>query len=468
MKHFISVILCCLLLLTSVGCQREYNGRTVPAKEDLTTILTDAYVFTLPLMVMDATFRTSTNTEAATSVRAPKNQFLHAEKLATADFKSVVTPNVDTIYSQVFLDLSEDSVVIEIPKTNRFCNVEIMDAYSNCIRILDAQVFSNEKEKFLFTYGNVEDEVRGFTEEIKCPTPMMWILIRTVCNDKGDEPNVHAIQAEMDAYTYTQYKNGTTADKPKGTYDEKNDIVPSSYVLGLDIQSYFERANILLAENPPFDEDREMVERIATINVGAALSFDKTIFGDKVDEIWANIVKNINSITTEKSAQYIKQNGKWTYFGAPIAEFGTAYYYRAFIALFGFGANPVSVAVYPKTTQDENGDRLNGANSYVLHFDKEQIPATEENGFWSVTAYNSEDNFLIDNEIDRYCINDRSDVVYNEDGSLDIYIQKEKPVGNEDNWLPVCDGNFHFVLRVYLPQEHIVKNEWVIPQVAKQ
>ena len=63
-------------------------------------LLEEAYIFTLPLMMMDATYKKMTNTVKATSLQAPVNQLVHAEQLATSEFKNVVTPNVDTIYSQ--------------------------------------------------------------------------------------------------------------------------------------------------------------------------------------------------------------------------------------------------------------------------------------------------------------------------------------------------------------------------------
>lgn len=85
------------------------------------------------------------------------------------------------------------------------------------------------------------------------------------------------------------------------------------------------------------------------------------------------------------------------------------------VALVGLGANTVDVAIYPKTAVDETGAALTGEKKHTLHF--ETLPPTLEGGFWSVTAY-GEDDFLIDNSIDRYCINDRSDFKLNADGTL--------------------------------------------------
>ena len=102
-----------------------------------------------------------------------------------------------------------------------------------------------------------------------------------------------------------------------------------------------------------------------------------------------------------------------------------------------------------------------------MHFDKEQLPPVRERGFWSVTAYDSSNDLLIPNELNRFCINDRSNVIYNADGSLDIYIQTEKPEAGEENWLPVSAGDFHFILRIYFPDD-VVNHGWKAPVILKK
>ena len=66
--------------------------QTMAAQE----LLEQAYLYAFPLVIMDATRTASTNTRTATSNKAPINQFIHAEKLADATTRVVVTPNVDT------------------------------------------------------------------------------------------------------------------------------------------------------------------------------------------------------------------------------------------------------------------------------------------------------------------------------------------------------------------------------------
>lgn len=461
-RKIFSLILCSSLMLGAFGCAKTEKPVTL-TEEEKASLLEKAYIFTLPLMMTDATVTAATNTVEVTNAKAPVNRFIHAEALATAEFKNVVTPNVDTIYSQMMLDLSKDAVIIELPKTERFCTAQLLDAYTNCVDVIDASKFENESEKFIFTGVGFDGKIPDGIKQIEYPTSMGWIIIRTICFDKADEANVHAIQNTMKTYTLSQLESGKTDEYSDGTYNENNDFVPSEHVMKLSMQEYFDRANALMKDNPPTQADAPMMAEIAKINVGPGLEFDSSVFGDDAAGIWQTLVSGIVETTTKQSLKFFTKNGNWSYMGKPIAEFGTEYAYRAFISVFGLGANPVSVAVYPKTDVDSDGNRLNGSNKYILHFEKDELPPIEGNGFWSVTAYDSSNSFLIDNEIDRYCINDRSDVVYNEDGSLDIYIQAEKPEGNESNWLPVLQGEFHLVLRIYMPDETVVNNEWQTP-----
>ena len=62
---------------------------------------------------------------------------MHSVALADAQFRTVVTPNVDTIYSQVWYDLSEEPMVYELPKTDRFCKVQVLDGWTNTAAVLD-------------------------------------------------------------------------------------------------------------------------------------------------------------------------------------------------------------------------------------------------------------------------------------------------------------------------------------------
>ncbi|MBQ8802901.1 MAG: DUF1254 domain-containing protein [Tyzzerella sp.] len=440
-------------------------------------LMNQAYMYAFPLVLMDVTAEKVTNTEAATYTQAPTNQFVHVPAFADANAKDIVLPNVDTLYSQAFLDLSKTAVIVELPKTDRFCIMQAMDAYSNTIDIIECNELES-RTTYIFTGPNFEGEIPTGMIEVKCPTNMVWILGRTVCgddenNDKDGWLITRTIQYQMKMYTLEQLKNSTQDQPLVGEYEEEYDgIVPLDYVIyNLTVDEFFDRANELMISNPPAAEDAEVMKLFSYIGVGPGLDFDSSKFGtDATTLLYGWIRKNIVQNCVAGSSEFRKDNGVWSYYGEPIGDYGTEYAFRCLIALAGFGANPAEMAIYPAAEADEAGEALTGENAYVIHIDAEQLELLNKHngfGFWSITAYGT-DQYLIANEENRYCINDRN-VVYNADGTIDIYVAKEAPADTEKypNWLPVGEEGFKLYFRIYLPCDEILNNEWTMPGIEK-
>ncbi len=75
-------------------------------------------------------------------------------------------------------------------------------------------------------------------------------------------------------------------------------------------------------------------------------------------------------------------------------------------------------------------------------------------------------NHFVANKMNRYSVSDRTGLVQNPDGSVDIYIQNAAPEGHESNWLPAPAGNFLLWLRVYIPGQAILEGKYIIPPVV--
>lgn len=132
--------------------------------------------------------------------------------------------------------------------------------------------------------------------------------------------------------------------------------------------------------------------------------------------------------------------------------------------LFPGPVNSAQEALYWWTNSDGGDHALSGANKYIMHFPAGQLPPNK--GFWSITMGDSQNHF-VDNPINRYCVNDRTGLKQNSDGSVDIYIQKAAPTGHEINWLPAPMGNFILWLRVYIPAETIINGKYIVPPVTE-
>ncbi len=420
-------------------------------------LVSDAYIYAFPLVLTDATKTMSTNTDGSVTGRAPANQINHAKKLADASFRTVVTPNVDTLYSQAWLDIGAEPMVYVLPETDRFCNVQLLDAWTNTAAVLD------KAGAYAIALPSWEGELPEGVTRVDVPTATVWTIARIVLSGNEDLPNVYAIQEHMRLLPLSAYLEGGDYIAPAGTYAKENDFVPVNKALSMSPAEFFNTANALMQINPPAEVDAKLLEKLAAINVGQGMTFDASILGADAAERWTQMLKGLRATLSAESANYAQNLGQWIYFGRPIGDFGTAYTYRTMVALVGLGANTVDVAIYPKTHTDVTGAALTGEKTYTIHF--ETLPPTLEGGFWSVTAYN-EENFLIDNPIDRYCINDRSAYRLNEDGTLDLVLSKEAPE-DTSNWLPVSDEEFHLFMRIYLPDMNALET-WEAPVIRVQ
>ena len=458
MKRFAALIASAALVLSGYSSNVQVFAAVADSEtdENIWETVEDAYVYAFPLVLMDATETSATNTEEAVTGKAPVNQFIHSVALANAQFRNVVTPNVDTIYSQVWYDLSEEPMVYELPETDRFCKVQVLDGWTNTAAVLD------KAGAYAITLSTWEGELPEGVTRIDVPTSMAWSITRIVLSGEEDLPNVYAIQEKMKLMPLSDYISGDTYEPPRGSYSEENDYIPVDKVLSMDPITFFNKANELMVKNSPAAADKEMLEKIAAVNIGPGMEFDTSVLTGDVAENWKTMLTEIQLKLIKEGQKFSKKLGQWDYFGEPIGDFNTEYAYRALVALAGLGANTVEVALYPKIEQDADGNPLTGEKSYLLHF--ESYPQVLEGGFWSVTAY-GDDDFLIDNPIDRYCINDRSGLRANDDGSVDIILSEDAPKDTA-NWLPVGDGGFHLYMRIYTPDMDAL-DTWTAPTITE-
>jgi hypothetical protein len=133
-------------------------------------------------------------------------------------------------------------------------------------------------------------------------------------------------------------------------------------------------------------------------------------------------------------------------------------------AIFPGPINVPQEAMYWHTRTDGVGRMLSGQHNYVMHFPTGQLPPN--NAFWSLTMGNLKNEF-VSNPINRYSVSDRSGLLPNADGSVDIYIQQAAPTAHESNWLPAPSGNFILRLRVYLPGKAILDGQYKVPPVLE-
>ncbi|NEN06129.1 DUF1214 domain-containing protein [Diaminobutyricibacter tongyongensis] len=126
--------------------------------------------------------------------------------------------------------------------------------------------------------------------------------------------------------------------------------------------------------------------------------------------------------------------------------------------------NVFEEAAYWTTTRDGSGQRLSGRFDYILRFPAGQLPPND--AFWSLTVTDVV-GYMVSNPIGRSSFDDRSDLVKNDDGSIDIHLGHAAPPGLERNWLPTPSGAFKLMLRAYLPGPAILDGTYRVPPVER-
>jgi len=158
-----------------------------------------------------------------------------------------------------------------------------------------------------------------------------------------------------------------------------------------------------------------------------------------------------------------KVNGWITMFG--LGEPGNGMLLRAAHAqLFPGPVNLPQEAMYWWTNTDGAGHTLSGKHDYIIHFPPNGLPPN--NAFWSLTMGDAKNRF-VPNPLNRYSVSDRSGLVPNADGSVDIYLQNATPASHESNWLPTPADNFILWLRVYIPGAAIINGEYKVPPIVE-
>ena len=158
-----------------------------------------------------------------------------------------------------------------------------------------------------------------------------------------------------------------------------------------------------------------------------------------------------------------KINGWITMFG--LGEPGNGMLLRAAHAqLFPGPVNVPQEAMYWTAYVDGAGHTLSGQHDYIMHFPAGGLPPNK--AFWSITMGDAQNHFVA-NPLNRYSVSDRSGLVQNPDGSVDIFIRNAAPAGHESNWLPAPTGNFILWLRVYIPGEAILHGKYTVPPVVE-
>jgi hypothetical protein len=426
---------------------------------DLRTLSYEAFIYFYPLVIMDVTRTQSINTpQGAKPGFGPPNTFHHVREYPTAEFRAVVRPNFDTLYSSAFLDLTAGPVMLTAPDTaDRYFLLPMLDMWTDVFASPGKRTTGTDAQRFVIVGPRESGDLPADVPVLEAPTPYVWLIGRTQTNGPDDYAAVHQVQ---DGLTLAPLR-----ESPQHRIDPDVDTTtePLRVVNGMDALAYLTYAAQLLAVNPPHATDYAILARLRHLGIEPGKPFDANRFDERQQaEIRTGRDDALAALQAAAATLAPSVNG-WMTMTDTVGVYGNAYLRRATVALAGLGANQPEDAVYPLLIADADGRPLTGDRSYVLHFEADELPPVH--AFWSVTMYDAE-GYQVANELNRFAIGDRDQLTYNADGSLDLYLQHEDPgPDRESNWLPAPLGPLGVTMRLYAPKREVIVGQWHPPAV---
>jgi hypothetical protein len=464
LKAFTSAL--ALLSLLPFTVARAQSADNI-AEGEAQAIAVDAYVYLYPLVTMDVTRRQITNMAPGKGVLGgPMNMFVNVEAFPPADFKAVVRPNFDTLYSSAFLDLTREPVVVSVPDTNgRYYLLPMLDMWSDVFASPGSRTTGTHAANFLITPRGWSGTVPANVTPIEAPTPYVWIIGRTKTDGPADYDAVHSIQA---GYKIKPLSEWGMSPKPiEVKLDPSVDMKtpPKTQVDTMSADKYFGYAAELLKLHPPHLTDQPIVAQMKRMGFEVGKSFDMGKAAPVMRKALEDAPVAAQKLMEWKLPTIARVENHWSMNTDTMGVYGDYYLKRAIVAQIGLGANLPEDAIYPQSLGDESGRPLDGESKYTLHFGKGATPPV--NAFWSITLYDRE-GYQVPNSLNRFAVSSWMPFKNNSDGSLDLYIQNESPgKDKEANWLPAPKGPFNLTMRLYAPKSEALTGRWNAPPITR-
>jgi hypothetical protein len=368
----------------------------------------------------------------------------HVESLATPRDKAIVAINNDTLYSSGWYDLSYGDVIIDVPamdKPDRYWNVMVVDAYTH-VAYVSRRHHGVSGVSARVTYDSAAEPLDDESTTIRLGTQTAWIIIRVLVESADDLPRVRSLQRQFSirpASGHPQIRTKSAGHAAK--------IADAGAAFFTELSKY-------VALDPPAPWHPALSPAARTLLDNPACLPERAL-EEGIREAEA-------LIKSGRTSDAVFKNGWST--GRASGGPGEDILKRAVGAKFGLGGHYAIENRSYMALSDVRHEALNGKHELRMTFGPDKLPPC--NGFWSLTAYGM-DLYLVENEIKRFSIGDRTpDLHYEDDGSLTIILSAQRPE-QVANWLPVPDGPYMLGMRVYEGHDSVTDCEWFPPPLSR-
>lgn len=373
------------------------------------------------------------------------NELVH-RKVGQVDWPN---PNLDVAYSEAWVAIDESScALVTVPVIkNRYYTVQFLNGWGETLANLNERAFPQHPNgEFAVCLKGANVPLSAGTQRVEVSARTLRVLARVELGSSPDE--AVALQKKI-----TLRASGHTAlpSIPKTlTFDI--DALP-----GVEA---FDSAPLALDSEP--DINPGMADLQASTRAIAAAVTDSRIREHVEQVIRQQALPAIRKASPTLGDGTVR-NG-WA-LSSTIGVYGKNWLLRTLVNMGGIWANTYDEVIYYKGFVGPGGTPLNGDQSYVLRFEKDQLPALYATYFWSVIAVDAVHRRVLPNPLKRYLVNNVSKLTYGADGSLTLYLSATRPpAAPEANWIPTPKGTaYSLTLRFYRPKGAVADRSYFPP-----
>jgi hypothetical protein len=438
---------------------------------EMAAIAEEAFIYGFPMVMSYGVSYEYFIDRASPQYKAPFNQIYNTARVYTPQDTTVVTPNSDTPYSFVAMDLRAEPFVVCNPEIEkgRYFSFQFVDWYTANFAYAGTRTTGNGPGCFMVVGpGWKGEKPPGISRLFRCETDFAVAIIRTQLFNPADIENVKKIQGGYRAEPLSKFLNQPppppapeiswpkidkeSAQKdPFGYLNFLLQLCPPTGTAAVEIPLRARFATIGIEAGKPFPIEKLTPEQKASLGTGVRNGLAK--ISHEVETFGRN--ENGWRVGTSGFGDRRMLAGNWTA--------------RAAAAMAGIYGNDAEEALYPLLATASDGKKPDGSKGrYTLTFAPDKLPPA--NSFWSVTMYDGKTQLLVANPLNRYLINSPMlpELKKNPDGSITLYIQNVSPgAEKEPNWLPAPAGPIYMVMRLYWPKEAALSGSWKPPPVHR-
>lgn len=177
------------------------SAQTAPSADEIKSIGEEAIIYGLPMSMYYKIMYQYAIDEESGQYKAPFNTIANEPKVYTPADTAIVTPNSDTPYSWLFLDLRAEPVVLCVPQfdKDRYYSVMLTSQYTFNFGYIGSRATGDDAGCYAVAGPDwTGDAPEGVSKVFTSETEFALATYRTQLFDAADIDNVKAIQAKYE------------------------------------------------------------------------------------------------------------------------------------------------------------------------------------------------------------------------------------------------------------------------------